>query len=171
MTRQINVDKMTELIFELLKDCNRSDRDFAKVLKVSQPTISRMRKKIVEEKMVLGFSAIPNFYSMGYRLMVITLVKNKHNFASTKTREEGFNKVQKWMMSKPNVVFCDFCRGMGMNGIMISFHKSYEEFDTFMTEHNNKLGSILNDTQNIIVNLGEHKVVKPFHFSYLSEDL
>lgn len=170
MTRQLNPDKITELLYELIKDCNRSDRDLAKVLNVSQPTVSRMKKKITEENMVLGYSAIPDFYKMGYKLMVLTLVNTKHNFASEKTRIEGFNAVQKWMMSKPNVVFCDFCRGMGMNGIMLSFHKSYEDFDKFMFDHNRTLGAIMNDVQNVIINLGKHNRVKPFHFSYLAED-
>ena len=165
--KRLSKDKIEQLLHELVKDCSRSDRDLAKILKVSQPTVSRMRKKIVKEKMILGYSAIPNFYSMGYKLMVLTLVNTKHIFASEKTRIKGFKKVQKWMMSKSNVVFCDFCRGMGMNGMMLSFHKSYEDFDNFMIEHNRDLGSIMNDVQNVIVNLGNHQIVKPFHFSYL----
>ncbi|MDH5391251.1 MAG: helix-turn-helix domain-containing protein, partial [Candidatus Bathyarchaeota archaeon] len=40
---------MTSLLLELLKDSKRSDREIAKVLGVSQPTVSRMRWRLEEE--------------------------------------------------------------------------------------------------------------------------
>jgi DNA-binding Lrp family transcriptional regulator len=166
----VSEEKMMRLLHEMIKDSSKSDRQLAKVLNVSQPTISRMRKKIVAEDMIRGYSVIPNFYKMGYEIMVLTFIDTKHNYASKKIREEGFKKVQKWMMSKSNVIFCDFCRGMGMNGVMVSFHKSYKDFDEFMFDHNNELGPIMNDVQNVIINMAEHPIVKAFSFAYLAND-
>jgi DNA-binding Lrp family transcriptional regulator len=42
-------EQMKRLLFELLTNSRRSDRDLARTLGVSQPTITRMREKLVEE--------------------------------------------------------------------------------------------------------------------------
>jgi hypothetical protein len=75
------------------------------------------------------------------------------------------------MMKKPNVLFADNCRGMDMDGGFISFHKSYNDFDNFITEHNEEFGSIITEVKNVFFNLENHNTVKPFHFKYLAEGL
>ena len=62
--RRSTGDKMSKLLHELLRDSSRSDRELAKVLGVSQPTISRMRKRIVEEEMIKGYTVIPDFFKI-----------------------------------------------------------------------------------------------------------
>ena len=69
--------KMMKLLLELLKDSKRSDRELAKVLGVSQPTVSRMRSKLVKEGVIKSFTVIPDFVKMGYEILAITLVKTK----------------------------------------------------------------------------------------------
>ena len=103
--------------------------------------------------------------------MAFTFVRTKHVYAAKSKREEGTKEVRAWMKSKPNVIFCDFCRGLGMDGIMISFHRSYEGFDEFITEHNHELGSLIDDVKNVLVNLGKMKnSIKPFNLKYLTKD-
>lgn len=162
--------KMKLLLQELLKDSSRSDRELAKALGTSQPTLSRLRKKLVQCEFVKNYTVIPDFYKMGYRILAITLVKSKFNFASPEQRELSDTRARTWMMKKPNVVFCDYCRGLGMDGIMISLHKSYQEFDEFMIEHNSKLGIQIKESQNILINFKEEDSVKPFNLKYLAED-
>jgi len=60
--------KMTSLLLELLKDSKRSDREIAKVLGVSQPTITRMRQRLVKEGAIKEFTVIPDFVRMGFCL-------------------------------------------------------------------------------------------------------
>lgn len=171
MGRRSTGDKMSKLLHELLRDSSRSDRELAKVLGVSQPTISRMRKRIVEEEMIKGYTVIPDFFKMGYSILAFTFVNTTNSFAPKEKRKKWIKKVRTWMMNKPNVVFADNCRGMDVDGALISFHKSYHDFDVFITEHNNEFGSILTDVKSVLCNLGTHDIVKPFHFKYLAEDL
>ena len=158
---------MTKLLSELLRNSERSDRELAKVLDVSQPTVSRMKRRLVNDEMIKGYSVIPNFYKMGYTIMALNFVNSKHNFSSKERREEMIKEVKSWMTDKSNVVFCDSCRGMGMDGGFISFHKSYEEFDEFIRQHNLELGKYLDGAHTVLFNLGRHDVIKPFHFKYL----
>ena len=68
-------DKLTSLLLEYLKDSNRSDKQIAKVLGVSQPIVSRMRSRLLEEGVVRHFSAIPDFAKMGYEIMAFSFIK------------------------------------------------------------------------------------------------
>jgi DNA-binding Lrp family transcriptional regulator len=57
--------KMRQLLSELLKDSKRSDRELAKTLKISQPTVSRMRHTLVKKKVITQFTAIPDPANLG----------------------------------------------------------------------------------------------------------
>ena len=153
---------MMRLLHELLNDSCRSDRELSRELEVSQPTVSKMKKELLEKGLIHGFIALPNFHKIGYELMAITLVKVNPPLASTKDRQKYHELVQNWMMEKPNVVFSSYIRGLGFDGLIISFHKSYNDFDQFILNHNQDLGHLLGDVKSLIVNLDEDQAIKPF---------
>jgi len=68
---------MMSLLLELLKHSKRSDRELAKILGVSQPTVSRMRDRLVKEGMIKEWTIIPDFAKMGYEIMAISCFKSK----------------------------------------------------------------------------------------------
>jgi len=68
---------MMRLLLELMKDSKRSDRELAKVLGVSQPTVSRMRSRLVKEGIIREFTVIPNFVKMGYEIMQSLVLSQK----------------------------------------------------------------------------------------------
>ena len=49
-----------KLLFELMKNSHRSDRQLAKALGVSQPTVTR-RRAILEKDYIEGYTVIPKF--------------------------------------------------------------------------------------------------------------
>ena len=63
-----------KLLRELLKNSKRSDRDLAKILKVSQPTITRTRHKLEKSGMIQDYTIIPDFEKMGFEILVVTLI-------------------------------------------------------------------------------------------------
>lgn len=170
MRKTSSKQKEEILLKELLKDSSRSDRELAKTIGTSQPTISRLRQKLVKDKIIKNFTVIPDFYKMDYKILAITLVKTKHNLAEHDKRQEGFEKTKKWMTKKPNIIFADFCRGFGKDGVMISLHKSYNDFDEFMNEHNRALGNLIHDFENILINMKKEESIKPFNLKYLAEE-
>ena len=70
-------ERMHRLLLEYLKDSKRSDRQLAKTVGVSQPTITRMRSRLVREGMIKEFTVIPDFARMGYTIMAISCAKFK----------------------------------------------------------------------------------------------
>jgi DNA-binding Lrp family transcriptional regulator len=120
--------RMMNLLLELLKDSKRSDRELAKVLDVSQPTVSRMRSRLVKEGIIRDFTVIPDFVKMGFEIMAITCVKIKE-----KTINEMEKKAEEYMKTQPNIIFAGGgAQGLGKNGLMISLHDSYSDFSNFI---------------------------------------
>ena len=158
----VKKDKLLSLLLEYLKDSNRSDKQIAKVLGVSQPTVSRMRSRLLEEGLVRHFSAIPDFAKMGYEIMAFSFVK--FNVEQVMEIEE---KTKEWMQSHPEIIFSSRAEGMGMHAVTVSLHKNYAEYLIFIME-NKKWGKFMAEAQYILVDLGGD-VAKPLSFKYLAE--
>ena len=65
-----------KILFELMKDSHRSDRQLAKALGVSQPTVTR-RRAMLEENFIEGYTVIPKFGQIGFDIAAITFLKSK----------------------------------------------------------------------------------------------
>ena len=162
-------EKNVQVLRELLKDSSQSDRVIAKKVGISQPTISRLKKSLIESGAILSFSAIPNFSKMGFKLMALTFVKLKYNFSDIETHDEGHLTAQEWFSKQPNVIFSEYCRGMGMNGLAISLHYSYHDFEGYIKKHNKEIGHNVSELETVLVDLSSDDRVKAFDFSGLAE--
>lgn len=154
--------KLMKLLSEYLKDSNRSDRQIAKVLAVSQPTVSKMKNELLEEGLVRHFSAIPDLAKMGYEIMAFSFVK--FNIKNTGELEE---KSKEWARRQPEIIFSSRAEGMGMDAVTVSLHKNYAEYKNFVVQ-NKKLGQFVTEAQYIVVDL-VGGVAKPLSFNYLAE--
>jgi DNA-binding Lrp family transcriptional regulator len=153
-----------QLLRELLKNSKRSDRELAKILKVSQPTITRARQKLEKDGMIEDYTIIPNFEKMGFEIFALTFVKMRPGIRLPETVTE----VKKYATKFPNAIFVAQGEGLGMTGVIISFHKNY-------TEYHNKLSTLridwkdfTDDLQSFIVPIGEGEY-KRFSLKYLKD--
>ena len=152
---------MKKLLFELLKDSKRTDRELAKVLGVSQSTVTRMRNKLVRDGLIREFTVIPNFERIGYQIMAIVCFH-------AKMKRELIERAKKWAMSKPNVIFAGRTEGMGKNGLMISLHKDFAEFSNFIADLMIDWGDDIEEYGTLLTPL-KGTIVKPFSLKYLAE--
>jgi DNA-binding Lrp family transcriptional regulator len=157
-----------KILAALLRNSKMSDRLLAKEIGVSQPTITRRRARL-EKEAIDGYTAIPRWATLGYRILAFTFVKSKEDLWLKENYDVVREKGTKWVMQHPNVIMSGGCRGMKMNGFMISAHKSYSDFDKFMYEHKRELGDMFTDVESIIVNFEGIDILKPFHLKYLAE--
>jgi DNA-binding Lrp family transcriptional regulator len=156
-------DKLTGLLLEYLKDSNRSDREIAKVLGISQPTVSRLRGKLLQKGLVRNFSAVPDFAKMGYELMAFSFVK--FNMGQFMKIEKGSGD---WVQSHPCVIFSSRAEGMGVDAITVSLHKDYAEYKNFVTENKKRGGNFIAEVHYVLVDL-KGDIAKPLSFKYLAE--
>jgi DNA-binding Lrp family transcriptional regulator len=157
-----------KILCELMKNSRLSDRQLAKKIGVSQPTVTR-RRAMLEKNVIAEYTTIPVWEKLGYEIFAITLIKIKQFIGSeTKyndTRTKGIN----WLMNQPNVIMSGACRGMGVDSFMISLHKSYSEYDDFMRKHRLQMGEFSEDIQSVLVNLAGKEIIKPLQLKCLTE--
>jgi DNA-binding Lrp family transcriptional regulator len=156
------------LLWELMKNSRRSDRQLAKALGTSQPTVSRRRVNL-EKSFIEGYTAIPKWEKIGFELVAFSFVKHEMKYAKPEVREKAFGKVEEWMMKQPNVILAIGGQGMGWDGIFVSFHRSYSDFAEFMRKHNSELSDLLIDSQSFIADINPTTIRKPFHLKYLAD--
>ena len=166
MTKLTPVDY--KLLLELMKGAKRSDTELAKLLDISQPTVTR-RRSIIERELIDGYTAIPKWEKLGYAILAIIFHKTKPILGLEDRYEEIYEKGKKWLMEQPNILMGGGCRGMGMDSFIISVHKSYSDFNNFMYDHKRKFGDLIEDVQAVLVDLGGREVLKPLHLKYFAE--
>jgi len=153
-----------QLLRELLKNSKRSDRELAKVLQVSQPTITRVRHRLEENGMIKDYTITPNFRKMGFELMTITFVKLR----SDAFLPESMMEAKKYATTHPETILTCLGEGLGMNGIAISFHKDYTEYHRHLTEMRTVWKDFLEDIRSFIIPIGEGDF-KRFSLTHLKD--
>ena len=57
-----------KLISELMKNSRRSDRDLAKVIGKSQPTVTRTRTRLEKQGYIKEYTMLPDFQKLGFEI-------------------------------------------------------------------------------------------------------
>jgi len=152
------------LLRELLKNSKRSDRDLAKILKVSQATITRTRHKLERNGMIQDYTIIPDFTQMGFEILDLTFVKLRSDILKPQTMK----KVKEYALKFPNSIFTALGEGLGMNGVVISFHKNYTDYHQGLNQLRLDWKGYTDDIQSFVVSL-KTGVVKKFSTTYLKD--
>ena len=150
------------LLFELMKDSHRSDRQIAKTLGVSQPTVTR-RRALLEENFIEGYTIVPKFGKIGFEIAAFTFLKSKLE----RKNGEAFQKLKDWYMKQPNVILVQEGRGMGWNLLCVSLHERYSDYAAFMRTHDAELSDYVVDSQTFQADL-PGVTIKPFSLKYLA---
>jgi DNA-binding Lrp family transcriptional regulator len=157
-----------QLLFELMKDSHRSDRQLAKVLGISQPTVTR-RRAMLEDSTIEGYTVIPKFGQIGFELAVFTLLKTKLNHLKGQEKQDAFNKLKDWYTKQSNVIGVLDGQGMGWDAICISLHENYTKYAEFKRTQESELSDVITETQSFQTDLKPGVTIKPFHLKYLAK--
>jgi DNA-binding Lrp family transcriptional regulator len=156
-----------KILFELMKDSHRSDRQLAKSLGVSQPTVTR-RRAMLEENFIDGYTVIPKFGQIGFELAAFTFLKTKLKFKTGEEKAEALQKMKEWYLKQPNVILVLDGRGMGWDAVCISLHKDFSNFADFIRAHDSELSDWVIESQTFHADLKAGNAIKPFHLKYLA---
>jgi len=160
-------EKLLKLLKELIRNSRRSDRELAKTLRVSQPTVTRNRK--LAESYVRSYTIVPDLRKIGYEILAVTFAKAKTY--DKKQVETKLEVQKKWAMQHPNIVFASDGEGLGKDAVILSLHKDYSKYADFMREYTVSFADFISDVQSFIVSLKTGMIIKPFDLKYLAEDL
>ncbi len=152
--------KMVDLLYELMKNSKRSDRELAKVVKVSQPTITRMRKNLEKMEYIQEYTIVPAVEKLGFELTAL-------NFLSTSTRPKDVKEMQEWISESQKIIFSSL--GEGLNGktlLLVSVHRDFTDFSEFTRELRGILGLKGASLESFLVSL-KTDMIKRFSFKNL----
>lgn len=158
---------MIRLLLEMLKNSRRSDRDLAKVLGVSQPTVTRTRQRL-EKEYIRTYTLVPSFDKIGYEIIALTLFKYK-SYDQHET-SKMFQSAKEWCDKYPNVIFASDGEGLGKDAVIISLHWSYSSYADFVRQFTVDWAQFVTDLQSFLVSVKNSAPLKPFDLKYLSED-
>ncbi|MGD8505951.1 MAG: winged helix-turn-helix transcriptional regulator [Candidatus Bathyarchaeota archaeon] len=161
-------ERMMELLRELMNNSKRSDRDLAKILGMSQPTVTRTRKKLERTGYVQEYTVIPDLPKLGYEIMAFTFMNIIRYDEKT---GEPFRKLSetahKWALENPKIILGAAGDGLdGKNCMMLSLHRDYTDYYQFISEFRGKWSGYLRDIESFLVSL-KATMVKPLSFRYL----
>lgn len=159
-------EKLLTLLKALLKNSKRSDRELAKAVKASQPTVTRNRKTL--GRYIRSYTIVPEFAKIGYEIVAFTFAKARTYSKGEVSSKMDFEK--KWALNHPNVVFASDGEGLGKDAIIVSFHKNYSKYADFMRELSIDFADFASDIQSFIVSLKTGLMLKPFDLTYLADD-
>lgn len=148
--------KIVDLLYELLRDSKRSDRELAKAVKFSQPTITRMRKTLEKSQYIREYTVVPVLEKLGFEILAL-------NFLGAKVTEE----FSKWISKNPKVLFA--CFGKDADGktlLLVSLHKNFTDFSQFTSEIEKSFGSNISSFKSFLASL-KVDVVKHLSFKNL----
>ncbi len=128
-----------------MKNSNRSDNELAKVIGISQPTVTRLRNQLEEEGKIQEYTIIPNLTSIGYSIMAIFLMKYKANGQRAKEMKED--------IGNGNSLFASRAQGMGKNAVLISLFKNYGEYAEYLNNISSKYDGIVEEYDSMLVDL------------------
>jgi DNA-binding Lrp family transcriptional regulator len=150
-------DLEMRLVSELMKNSRRSDRELAKVLGTSQPTVNRMIQRLQKEGKVKAYSMIPDFAKLGFSVMAITFIKTGTNMPPDVA--DALVKAVREVERKRGSKIIMHVRGMGMgyNVMTVSVHESYSAYVEVIKEVREAASQRFEGVETFLADLHETK--------------
>lgn len=160
-----------KLLSELMRNSRRSDRELAKAIGVSQPTVSRLVRKLEKEGYIKEYTMIPSFHKIGYHLMALTFVRITRNANSDQLDNVKRGAAEKLRRSPYAFVMFKTGMGLGYDAVLISFHETYASFDKLRSQlkGSSEPGAI--EMEVFLTNLDDESRYVPLTFSLLARHM
>ena len=143
---------MQDVFIELMKNAKKSDRDIAKKLKISQPTVTRIRRKLEDQDYIKEYTTIPNFPKMGFEIAAFIFFRVDR--AKRKGSKKTKNKAHKWIFKHPNIIFAADGDGFqGKNCMLATLHKNFTNYTKFINSFKSIFGWNIKNLEAFLVPL------------------
>jgi len=162
-------DVELKLISELMKNSRRSDRDLAKAIKTSQPTVTRIRTKLEKEGYIKEYSMVPDFAKLGFDVMSVAFAKWEK-----KLTEEEYEEVidaGRALSKNRGLSVIMVSRGIGISCdlMIISLHESYSASQKFIDSFKQFPYSDRLTLQRFLIDMTQDPTYRSLTFSSLAE--
>ncbi len=159
-----------KLISELLKDSRRSDRDLAKAIGTSQPTVTRTRRRLEKEGYIKEYTMIPDFTKIGYKILALTFALSQ---ALNKEEAERAKKLLADSVKNKQFEFIMLERGLGLgfDAVVISLHEDYSSYLNVLKWLRQFAFVDVTKIDSFLIDLADEVHYRPLTFSTLAKHL
>ena len=154
-----------KLVYELVKNSRRSDRELAKSLGISQPTVSRIRTNL-EKREIIQYTGSPDLKELGFKIVAITF--GSLNLGSNSDVNVRVKRGKDFLRQQPNVLFFSTGRGLNSDRVAVTVHKSYADYTKFIGDLKSDWADIIAVTGSFLISLGSENVLRSITFKYLT---
>ncbi len=164
-------DTELRLISELMKNSRRSDRELAKVLGVSQPTISRTLKKLEKEGYIKEYTMIPDFNKLGYQILAFSTYELTENISRDDIEER--RKFLREEFKKEPLSYILGMSGMGMQAdrMIVTLHEDFASYLKFLNKVRKDPHVKMGKTDTFMVSLEDSNHFHSLTLSALAEHM
>jgi DNA-binding Lrp family transcriptional regulator len=154
-----------------MKNSRRSDRELGRVLGVSQPTVSRLIKKLEKEGTIREYTMIPDFRRLGYEIMGITSLAVQEGLSREKLHEVRKTSTE-LDKSNPHAALMAV-NGMnhGKNRLFISFYEDYSDYLNAMKLAKQIPFANVDSLESFLVNLEDETSYRLLSMSAIAQHL
>ena len=160
-----------KLLSELMKNSRRSDKELARAVGCSQPTLTRTRRKLETEGYIKEYTLIPDFHKLGYELLSLIFVKLRKGLdregvdRARKIAQEGLPK------TPFAIIIMERGRGLGYDGVVLSLHEDYTSHMKLMSRLRQLTFLDISTIDSLIVSLGDKVHYRPLTMAPLAKHL
>jgi len=164
-------DVELRLIAELMKNSRRSDRQLAKALGVSQPTVSRLIKKLEKDGVVREYTMIPDFHKLGYEIMGITSIA-----VHDQPYKDGFKEIRRMTAevekSHPHASLMAVSgANHNKNRLFVTLYENYSAYTEAMKLTKQLPFTDVDSIESFLVNLGDETNYRLLSMSAIAQHL
>jgi len=164
-------DVEKKLIAELMRNSRRSDRELSKVIGVSQPTVSRIVKRLEKEGLIKEYTMIPDFQKLGYELVALTFVRLEKTLPQEEI-EKARETAREWLkQTRVPIIMLERGMGLGYDGVLVSLHESYTSYTEYMNQLRTFTFLELGNMESFIISLDDKIRYKPLTLKILADHL
>ena len=158
-----------KLISELMKNSRRSDRELAKALRVSQPTVTRTRIRLEKEGIIKEYTMIPDFARLGFQIMSVDFAKLGEQVPEERLMEIR-EQVRQASKKKPLSTIVGMS-GMGCNAdrVVVAFHEDYSTYKEHLRRIKQHPLAIVDQAGSFLIDLNDKSQYLPLTLSSLAD--
>jgi len=162
-------DAELKLVSELIKNSRRSDRELAKAIGVSQPTVSRLINKLEKQGIISQYSMVPDLSKLDFEILALTFAAYSSETLKEYPEKARIEKRDKFISKHHNVIFASAGRGLGMGRMIMSVHRNYSDYNEFMKDFESEWAGLFAKVESFTISLKTDTALTVFSLRNLAD--
>jgi DNA-binding Lrp family transcriptional regulator len=166
-------ERELEILSEFMKDSRQSDREVARKLGVSQPTVTRIRTRLEKQGCIREYTVIPEFSKLGYEIMAMTFGQSR-TLSEEETQRARRIFLDQSKSERFGFVMIKRGLGLGFDGVIITYHRDFGSYQRFLRWLRQAFPKDLMDVDKLasfLIDLDDKATHLPFTLSLLADEL